>query len=149
MKALIQRVSEASVSVEDGQVIGQIDKGLVVLLGVAEGDTEKDLEYLAGKITGLRIFEDSDGKFNLSALDIGAEMLVVSQFTLLADTKKGKRPSFTKAAPPHEANKYFEAFIARIKSIGLKVESGQFQAHMQVKIYNDGPVTIMLDSQNR
>lgn len=148
MRALLQRVTEASVSVE-GEIIGSIAKGLVVLLGVGKGDAEEDARYLAGKIAGFRIFEDLEGKFNLSALDIGGEVLVVSQFTLLADTKKGKRPSFTQAAPPDEASKLIEFFISLIKSLGLKVSSGQFQAHMQVKLCNDGPVTIMIDSQNR
>jgi D-tyrosyl-tRNA(Tyr) deacylase len=148
VKALLQRVSKASVSVAD-EVVGQIGQGLVVFLGISRGDTEQDARYLAEKAMGLRIFPDSEGRFNLSALDTGADLLVVSQFTLLADTRKGKRPSFTQAAPPQEAEALFEKFLSYLRSSGLRVESGMFQQHMLVKIHNDGPVTIMLDSKEK
>jgi len=130
-------------------VVGQIGQGLVVFLGISRGDTEQDALYLAEKTVGLRIFPDSEGRFNLSALDTGADLLVVSQFTLLADTRKGKRPSFTQAAPPQEAEALFEKFLSYLRSSGLRVESGMFQQHMLVKIHNDGPVTIMLDSKEK
>ncbi len=148
MKALVQRVTEASVSI-DGQVVGKISTGLVVLVGVADGDTEKDAAYIAEKTVGLRIFSDADGKFNLSALDIKGELLLVSQFTLLADTRKGRRPSFTSAASPDKARSLFEHFVTLVKNSGLKVETGRFQEHMLVEIHNDGPVTIMLDSRDK
>lgn len=148
MKALLQRVSKASVSVAD-EVVGQIGQGLVVFLGISRGDSEQDTRYLAEKTVGLRIFPDSDGRFNLSALDTGADLLVVSQFTLLADTRKGKRLSFTQAAPPQEAEALFEKFLSYLRSSGLRIESGMFQQHMLVKIHNDGPVTIMLDSKEK
>lgn len=148
MKALLQRVSKASVTV-DQDVIGKIGSGLVILLGVAAGDTEKDARYLADKIVGLRIFGDKDGKFNLSAGETGGELLAVSQFTLLADTKKGRRPSFTDAALPDVAEALFDKFVFLLKKSGLKVETGRFQAHMVVDIVNDGPVTIMLDSREK
>lgn len=148
MKALLQRVSQASVSV-NGQVIGEIGPGLVILIGVAKGDTEEDARYLAEKATGLRIFADSEGKFNLSIVDVRGEILVVSQFTLLADSRKGRRPSFTDAAPPDEAAALFEQFVTAARTSGLKVETGRFQEHMLVKIFNDGPVTVMLDSRDR
>ena len=148
MKALLQRVSKASVSVAD-EVVGQIGQGLVVFLGLSRGDTEQDAQYLAEKTVGLRIFPDSEGRFNLSALDTSADLLVISQFTLLADTRKGKRPSFTQAAPPQEAEALFEKFLSYLRSSGLRVESGMFQQHMLVKIHNDGPVTIMLDSKEK
>ena len=148
MKALLQRVSKASVSV-DGEVVGQIGQGLVVFLGISGGDTERDARYLAEKTVGLRIFSDSDGRFNLSVLDTWGELLVVSQFTLLADTRKGRRPSFTEAAPPEEAEALFERFLSYLRSSGLRVESGRFQQHMLVEIHNDGPVTILLDSKEK
>ena len=148
MKALLQRVSRASVSIADEEV-GRIGKGLVVFLGVAGGDTEKDAQYLAQKIAGLRIFSDEEGKFNLSALDIKGELLLVSQFTLLADTRKGRRPSFVGAALPAQAEQLFEYFVEQARATGLKVETGRFQQHMQVEIHNDGPVTIMLDSREK
>jgi D-tyrosyl-tRNA(Tyr) deacylase len=147
VKALLQRVSAASVAVA-GEVVGRIGRGLVVLVGVANGDTEKEARYLARRTVNLRIFSDPAGKFNLSALDIGGELLVVSQFTLLADTRKGRRPSFADAAPPAEAEKLFELFVDEAQASGLKVETGRFQQHMQVEIHNDGPVTIMLDSKD-
>ena len=146
MKALLQRVSGASVSVA-GEVVGRIGRGLVVFVGVAQGDSEKDIQYLAPKIASLRIFADREEKFNLSALDIKGELLLVSQFTLLADTRKGRRPSFTDAAPPAQAEELFQRFVEEVKATGLKVETGRFQQYMQVEIHNDGPVTIMLDSR--
>ena len=148
MKALLQRVVRASVSVA-GEVVGEIGRGLVVFVGVASGDTEKDVQYLAQKTASLRIFADDEGRFNLSALDIKGELLVVSQFTLLADTKKGRRPSFTKAATPAQAEELFESFINQIRATGLKVATGRFQQYMQVEIHNDGPVTILLDSRQK
>ena len=146
MKALLQRVTTASVSLGDEEV-GRIGRGLVVFLGVASGDTEKDARYLAQKIASLRIFSDEEGKFNLSALDINGELLLVSQFTLLADTRKGRRPSFIEAAPPAQAEELFEYFVEQVRATGLKVETGRFQQYMQVEIHNDGPVTIQLDSR--
>jgi len=148
MKALLQRVTTASVSLGDEEV-GRIGRGLVVFLGVASGDTEKDAQYLAQKIANLRIFSDDAGKFNLSALDINGELLLVSQFTLLADTRKGRRPSFIEAAPPAQAEELFEYFVGQTRATGLKVETGRFQQYMQVEIHNDGPVTILLDSKEK
>lgn len=148
MRALVQRVSRASVTIE-GCVVGAINPGLVVLVGVGEGDSEADASYLAEKVANLRIFSDQEGKFNLSALDIGGEMLVVSQFTLYASTRKGRRPGFTDAAPPEEAEPLVDTFAQLLRSTGLKVETGRFQQHMLVEIHNDGPVTILIDSQDR
>ena len=148
MKALLQRVSAASVSVA-GEVVGRIGRGVVVLVGVASGDSEKDARYLAQRTVNLRIFSDQASKFNLSALDIGGELLVVSQFTLLADTRKGRRPSFTDAAPPAQAEELFEFFVSEARATGLRVETGRFQQYMQVEIHNDGPVTILLDSREK
>ena len=148
MKALLQRVTEASVSV-GSEVVGRIGPGLVVFVGVARGDTEKDAQYLAQKIVNLRLFSDEGGKFNLSALDIKGELLVVSQFTLLADTRKGRRPDFIEAAPPAQAKELFEQFVEQAHATGLKVETGRFQQYMQVEIHNDGPVTILLNSRSK
>ena len=148
MKALLQRVTRASVSVAS-EVVGRIGRGLVVFVGVASGDTEKDAQYVAQKTVSLRIFSDEEGRFNLSALDIKGELLVVSQFTLLANTRKGRRPSFTEAAPPAQAEKIFERFVEQARATGLRVETGRFQQYMQVEIHNDGPVTILLDSQGK
>jgi D-tyrosyl-tRNA(Tyr) deacylase len=148
MKALLQRVTSASVTI-DGEVVGSIGRGLVVFVGVADGDSPKDADYLAQKLVNLRIFADAAERFNLSALDIKAELLLVSQFTLLADTGKGRRPSFTEAAPPPRAEALFEHFVDAAKTSGLKVATGHFQQYMQVEIHNDGPVTIMLDSRDR
>ena len=145
MKALLQRVAKSSVTVE-GRPVGRIAGGLVVLLGVADGDCEKDAEYLADKIVNLRIFSDDRSKFNLSTLNVPGELLVISQFTLLADTRKGRRPGFSAAAPPEKAETLYNYFVKRLKQTGLKVETGEFGAHMMVEIANDGPVTIMLDS---
>jgi D-tyrosyl-tRNA(Tyr) deacylase len=132
-----------------GEVVGRIGRGLVVFVGVATGDTEKDAQYLAQRIVELRIFVDEAGRFNRSALDVGGELLVVSQFTLLADTGKGRRPSFVGAAPPGQAEAIFERFVAQACASGLKVATGRFQQYMQVEIHNDGPVTILLDSQGK
>jgi len=148
VKALLQRVTSASVSIA-GEVVGRINRGLVVFIGVADKDTEQDAQYLAQKTVGLRIFADKQGKFNLSALDVNSELLVVSQFTLLADTRKGRRPSFISAAPPDLAEELFKRFIAAVRDSGLKVETGRFQQYMQVEIINDGPVTILLDSKDK
>jgi len=146
MRAVVQRVKEASVSV-DGKIIGQIGRGLMVLLGVADGDTMDDVNYMAEKIVGLRIFEDEEGKMNKSVQDVDGGLLVVSQFTLLGDARKGRRPSFIQAADPHRANELYEAFIEVCRNKVKQVEKGQFQAHMLVNISNDGPVTILLDSK--
>jgi len=148
VKALLQRVARASVSVTD-EVVGEIGRGLVVFVGVASNDTEQDVQYLVQKTSSLRIFADDEDRFNLSALDIKGELLVVSQFTLLADTRKGRRPSFTEAAMPAQAEELFESFINQIRARGLKVATGRFQQHMQVEIHNDGPVTILLDSRQK
>lgn len=148
MKALLQRVTKASVSV-GGEVVGSIGPGLVVFVGVANGDSERDVQYLAEKTTGLRIFDDGQGRLNLSVQDIGGELLLVSQFTLLADTRKGRRPSFTDAAPPAQAEALFNHFVEQVRATGLKVATGRFQQYMQVEIHNDGPVTIMLDSREK
>ena len=148
MKALLQRVSGAAVSIADEEV-GRISRGLVVFLGVADGDTAKDVQYLVQKIVTLRIFPDGEGKFNLSVSDIEGDMLLVSQFTLLADTRKGRRPSFLEAAPPGQAEELFGSFVEQARATGLKVATGRFQQYMQVEIHNDGPVTIMLDSREK
>ncbi len=148
MKALLQRVTGASVSVA-GETVGRIGRGLVVFVGVAGGDTEKDARYLVQKTISLRIFADEAGRFNLSALDIKGELLVVSQFTLLADTRKGRRPGFAGAAPPAQAEVLFERFVADARTSGLKVETERFPQYMQVEIHNDGPVTILLDSRDK
>ncbi len=148
MKALLQRVTGASVSVA-GEVVGRISQGLVVFVGVADGDTEKDARFLAQKTVNLRIFSDEEVRFNLSVLDIKGELLLVSQFTLLADTRKGRRPSFAGAAPPALAEGLFNHFVEQASATGLKVETGRFQQYMQVEIHNDGPVTILLDSRGK
>ena len=148
MRAAIQRVSRASVTV-DGKIVGQIGKGLLVLLGVATGDDEAAADYLAEKTVGLRVFEDADGKMNLACADVGGAVLVVSQFTLYGDVRKGKRPSFDRAARPEEARRLYEYFVSRIRAAGLKCETGTFQAMMDVELVNDGPVTILLDSERQ
>ena len=145
MRAVIQRVSRAKVTVKDA-ITGQIDIGLLVLLGVGRQDTEADADYLAEKISGLRIFEDEDGKMNRSVRDIGGSVLAVSQFTLYGDVRRGKRPSFDDAAPTECARKLYEYFVERVRAAGLRCETGQFQAMMQVELVNEGPVTILLDS---
>jgi D-tyrosyl-tRNA(Tyr) deacylase len=145
MRAVVQRVSQANVKV-DGKIVGEINKGLLVLLGVGKEDDDKDLDYMIDKILGLRIFEDENGKLNLSLLDIKGELLVISQFTLYGNVKKGKRPSFTDAADPDIANKYYELFIQKAREKGVKTEHGIFGADMKVSLINDGPVTILIDS---
>jgi len=146
MRAVVQRVKEGSVEIKEKE-IGKIEQGLVVLLGVGQNDTAKDAEYIAEKIINLRIFEDKEGKMNLSLKNINGQILVISQFTLYGDCKKGRRPSFISAALPDKAVKLYEYFVRCIKNYNLKVETGQFQAMMLVKIFNDGPVTIFLDSE--
>jgi len=148
MKVLVQRVSRASVSVDD-KIVGKIGRGLVVFLGVAQGDSQEDASYLANKVVNLRIFADEASKFALSALETRRDILVVSQFTLLADSRKGRRPSFTDAAQPDLAKELYEFFVEQVRTTGLKVETGLFQEHMLVEIYNDGPVTISLESKMR
>lgn len=146
MRAVVQRVTEADVTVENRKT-GEINKGLVVLLGVEDGDTEKDADYIADKVAGLRIFDDSEGVMNLSVKDIGGGVLSISQFTLLADARKGRRPSYIKAARPEIAKELYEYFNKRLEADGIQVGTGIFQAEMLVRIYNDGPVTILLDSR--
>jgi D-tyrosyl-tRNA(Tyr) deacylase len=146
MKVLLQRVVQASVEV-GGEEVGRIGGGLVCLVGVAQGDTEDDVRRLVDKTLNLRVFPDEAGKFNLSLLDSGGQILAVSQFTLLADTRKGRRPSFTEAASPGDAEALFNRFVELAKAAGLRVETGRFQQHMLVRICNDGPVTILLDSR--
>ncbi|MBI2917282.1 MAG: D-tyrosyl-tRNA(Tyr) deacylase [Chloroflexi bacterium] len=146
MRALVQRVARGSVSVE-GEVVGKIGRGLAVLVGVAKDDADKDVQYLAEKIPNLRIFSDQTSKFNLSAADVGGGLLVVSQFTLMADTRKGRRPSFDQAAPPEVAEPLIDQLVSRLRESGLPVATGVFRAHMLVEIHNDGPVTVLLDSR--
>ena len=145
---MVQRVSNASVTIGAEQV-GTIGRGLVVLLGISRTDTEDEAQHVVGKVVNLRIFDDDAGKFDRSALDIGAELLIVSQFTLYGDTRKGRRPSFIEAAPPDQAEKLFDQTVELFRQTGLGVETGRFQAHMMVSINNDGPVTVMLDSADR
>jgi D-tyrosyl-tRNA(Tyr) deacylase len=146
MRAVVQRVTRCRVTV-DGKTLGQIGSGLLVLLGVGKTDNETAADYLAEKILGLRIFEDEAGKMNLSVQDKHGEVLVVSQFTLYGDVRRGKRPSFDAAARPEEANKLYEYFVEKIRSAGLRCETGVFQAMMDVELVNEGPVTILLDSE--
>jgi len=146
MRAVVQRVSRAKVTVNNW-VVGEIGTGLLVLLGVGGSDTDADVSYLAEKIAGLRVFEDQDGKMNLSVVDVGGSVLAVSQFTLYGDVRRGKRPSFDAAAPPESARRLYELFVERIRATGLRCETGRFQEMMQVELVNEGPVTILLDSQ--
>jgi D-aminoacyl-tRNA deacylase len=146
MRAVIQRVSRAKVGV-GGEGVGEIGRGLLVLLGVGRGDTQTDAVYLAEKIVALRIFEDAEGKMNRSVVDVGGAVLAVSQFTLYGDARKGRRPSFDEAAPPAIARELYEYFVARIRAAGLRCETGRFQEMMQVELVNEGPVTILLDSR--
>ena len=148
MRALVQRVLEASVAVEESQV-GRIGKGLLVFLGISAGDEEQDARYLVDKILNLRVFADEHSHFEYSALDIGAELLIVSQFTLYANTRKGRRPDFTAAAPPQDAERLYQRAVELFRESGLKVETGRFGEYMQVSLTNDGPVTILLDSADR
>ena len=148
MRVVLQRVAHASVTV-DGEIIGKIQRGFLLLVGVTHDDAMEDMEYLIRKIVQMRIFEDEEGKLNRSIQDIGGEILSVSQFTLYADTKKGNRPSFSKAAPGDVALEMFEQFNGLLRDTGIPVETGQFGADMKVELLNDGPVTILLDSKNR
>lgn len=145
MRAVVQRVSRSKVTVKDWTV-GEIGLGLLVLLGVGQGDTEVDAAYLADKIAGLRIFEDEDGKMNRSVVDVGGSVLAVSQFTLYGDVRRGKRPSFDDAALPEPARQLYEFFVERLRAAGLRCETGRFREMMQVELVNEGPVTILLDS---
>ena len=145
MRAVVQRVSRAQVVI-DGEIAGQIGLGLLILLGVGHDDTEVDANYLAEKIAGLRVFEDDSGKMNRSVQDVGGSVLAVSQFTLYGDVRRGKRPSFDRASPPEKARQLYESFVERIRSTGLRCETGRFQERMKVELVNEGPVTILLDS---
>ncbi|HZI58501.1 MAG TPA: D-aminoacyl-tRNA deacylase [Verrucomicrobiae bacterium] len=146
MRAVVQRVNRCQVTV-DGSMVGEIGPGLLVLLGVSKSDAEAAADYLVEKIIGLRIFEDAEGKMNLSVQDSGGAVLVVSQFTLYGDVRRGKRPSFDAAARPEEAKRLYEYFVAKVRASGLRCETGQFQAMMEVELVNSGPVTILLDSE--
>jgi D-tyrosyl-tRNA(Tyr) deacylase len=146
MRAVVQRVSQAEVTV-DGESVGKIARGFLVLLGVAIDDQPADAVAIASKIVGLRVFEDEAGKMNLSLAEVGGAVLAVSQFTLLADCRQGRRPSFTAAAPPELANRLYLEFIAEVRGLGIPVETGRFQADMQVALVNDGPVTLLIDSR--
>jgi D-tyrosyl-tRNA(Tyr) deacylase len=146
MRAVVQRVSRASVKVK-GELTGDVGIGLLVLLGVGQDDAEADADYLAEKVAGLRIFEDDGGKMNLSVKDAGGAVLAVSQFTLFGDVRRGKRPSFDEAARPEQAKKLYEYFVGRVRGLGLRCETGRFQAMMEVELVNTGPVTILLDSK--
>lgn len=149
MRAVVQRVTSASVTVDGqivGQIVGQIGHGFLVFLGVSSEDTPADLDYMVSKVLGLRVFEDNDGKMNRSIADVGGSILAVSQFTLYGDCRKGRRPSFIAAARPDQANELYESFVTKIREAGVHCETGQFQAHMNVELVNDGPVTLLLDS---
>ncbi|HXE91842.1 MAG TPA: D-aminoacyl-tRNA deacylase [Terriglobales bacterium] len=146
MRAVVQRVKQASVAV-NGEVVGAIGAGLLVFLGVAREDSEAAADYLAEKVAGLRVFEDAEGKMNRAAAEAGGAVLVVSQFTLYGDVRRGKRPSFDRAAPPAEARRLYEYFVERLRAAGLRCETGRFQEMMDVTLVNDGPVTILLDSE--
>ncbi len=148
MRACVQRVSSARVVV-DGETVGEISRGLVVLLGVAAGDDDADLRWLVDKVVGLRVFEDDEGKMNRALADVGGELLVVSQFTLLGDCRKGRRPSFIDAAPPEVAERTYEGFVEAARAQGIRVATGRFRTHMQVTLTNDGPVTLLIDSAER
>ena len=146
MRAVIQRVTEASVTV-DSVVVGRIQRGFLVLLGVADDDTQEDVIWISAKIAGLRVFEDAEGRMNLALADVGGSVLLVSQFTLYGDCRKGRRPSFVQAARPEKANALYVSVRAELQGLGLTVETGTFQAHMDVRLLNDGPVTLLLDSR--
>ncbi len=146
MRAVVQRVSRAKVTV-NGEITGEIGRGFLVLLGVAEGDEVEDARFLARKIAGLRVFEDAEGKMNLALADVDGRMLVISQFTLLGDCRKGRRPSFVSAARPEQANALYQQFTAAVREQGIAIETGRFQEHMDVELINSGPVTLLLDSR--
>jgi D-aminoacyl-tRNA deacylase len=146
MRAVVQRVTEASVTV-DGAVVGQIGRGFLVLLGITHNDSSDDALWMAGKLAGLRVFEDPDGKMNLALADVAGSILLVSQFTLYGDCRKGRRPSFVDAARPEAAVPLYQAVAAELRGLGINVQTGTFQAHMDVRLLNDGPVTLLLDSQ--
>ena len=146
MRAVLQRVSRADVTV-GGACIGKIEQGLLVLLGVEQGDNESDLDYIVSKVCGMRIFEDDEGKMNRSVEDVGGSILVVSQFTLMGDARKGRRPSFVKAGSPSDAKALYEKTVEKFRASGIPIETGEYQAEMQVSLVNDGPVTILLDSK--
>ncbi len=149
MIAVIQRVNRSKVTV-DGKVVGEIGRGITALVGVAQGDTKREMQWVADKIVNLRIFYDNEGKMNLSLLDVGGDLLLISQFTLLGDCRKGRRPSFGNAAPPQDAQELYQEMVEYIKeNYPVKVETGVFQAHMVVEIENDGPVTFIIDSQEK
>jgi D-tyrosyl-tRNA(Tyr) deacylase len=148
MKAVLQRVSSASVTV-DGQIVGEIGKGLLILVGVEQGDTDADSTYLAQKTVELRIFNDDDGKMNLSLADVGGQALIVSQFTLIADWKKGRRPGFSRAAKPEEGKRLYEHYVECIRKQGITGGTGIFGAHMEVALVNDGPVTLLLETESK
>ncbi|GAB4279484.1 MAG: D-aminoacyl-tRNA deacylase [Deferrisomatales bacterium] len=148
MRAVVQRVSRGAVRVQ-GQVVGSVGRGFVVLLGVEAGDGDADAAYLADKVSGLRVFEDAHGKMNLALGDVGGGVLLVSQFTLLGDCRKGRRPSFTASAAPEEARRLYEEVARRIAARGISVSTGRFRAEMEVELVNDGPVTLLLDSRRR
>jgi D-tyrosyl-tRNA(Tyr) deacylase len=148
VRAVIQRVSEASVSI-DGEAVGAIGRGLVVLLGVGQGDDERDADFLADKVLNLRVFPDAAGQMNRSVLDVDGELLVVSQFTLLGDVRRGRRPSYSAAAAPEEADRLYQYFVGKLRPAGLKVETGVFRAMMDVALVNQGPVTILVDSRKQ
>jgi D-aminoacyl-tRNA deacylase len=148
MRACVQRVNSARVVV-DGETVGEIGRGQLVLLGVAAADGEDDLRWLVDKVVGLRIFEDADGKMNLGLADVAGELLVVSQFTLLGDCRKGRRPSFIAAAPPEQAERVYEQFVDAARGQGVRVATGRFRTHMHVELVNDGPVTLVIDSAER
>ncbi|MEM9184960.1 MAG: D-aminoacyl-tRNA deacylase [Planctomycetota bacterium] len=145
MRSVLQRVTAARVVVE-GEVVGQIGGGLLVLLGVGHGDGDEQVRWMADKLVGLRVFEDDDGKMNRSLIDVGGQMLVVSQFTLWGDTRKGRRPSFVDAAPPDLAERLYEAFVAAVRARGVTVATGRFRRHMEVSLTNDGPVTLIVET---
>lgn len=145
MRAVVQRVGAARVEADE-ETVGEIGRGFLVLLGVAKGDTEREAEWMAQKLAGLRIFEDAEGKMNLGLEEVGGAVLMVSQFTLLGDCRKGRRPSFTEAASPEEADRLYQSVVGKMRAMGVRVQTGVFQAHMQVHLTNDGPVTLLVET---